>query len=57
MYYEAKFRQRPNFVDFSQLITFSKLVDKLCLSPFDCKRYILPDGIRTLAFRHRLIGH
>ena len=33
------------------------LVDKLCLSPFDCKRYILPDGIRTLAFGHRSIGH
>jgi len=33
------------------------LVDKLCFSPFDCKRYILPDGIHTLAFWHRSIGH
>ena len=33
------------------------LVDKLCLSAFYCKRYILPDGIRTLAFGHRSIGH
>ena len=32
------------------------LVDKLCLSPYDCKRYILPDGIHTLAFGHRSIG-
>jgi len=31
--------------------------DKLCLSPFDSKRYILPDGIRTLAFGHQSIGH
>jgi len=31
------------------------LVDKLCLSPFDCKRYILLDGISTLAFGHQLI--
>jgi len=29
------------------------LVDKLCLSPFNCK----PDGICTLAFGHRSIGH
>jgi len=28
-------------------------VDKLCLSPFDCRHYILPHGIRTLAFGHR----
>jgi len=32
------------------------LVDKLCLSPYDCKHYILPDGIHTLAFGHRSIG-
>jgi len=33
------------------------VVEKLCLSPFDCKRYILSDGIRTLTFGHRSIGY
>ena len=27
-------------------------VEKTCLSPFDTKRYILPDGISTLAYGH-----
>jgi len=27
-------------------------VEKICLSPFDTKRYILPDGILTLAYGH-----
>jgi len=27
-------------------------VEKICLSPFDTKRYILPDGISTLAYGH-----
>jgi len=27
-------------------------IDKVCLSAFDDKRYILPDGIRTLAHGH-----
>ena len=28
-------------------------INKICLSPFDTKRYILPDGISTLAYGHR----
>ena len=28
-------------------------IKKSCLSPFDTKRYILPDGISTLAYGHR----
>jgi len=27
-------------------------ISKVCLSPFDNKRYILPDGISTLAYGH-----
>ena len=27
-------------------------IEKICLSPFDSKRYILPDGISTLAYGH-----
>jgi len=27
-------------------------INKVCLSPFDSKRYILPDGISTLAYGH-----
>ena len=30
--------------------------DKTSLSPLDTKRYVLPDGITTLAFGHRLLG-
>ena len=31
--------------------------NKICLSAFDNKRYILPDGIRTLPFGHYEIGN
>ena len=27
-------------------------IKKVCLSPFDMKRYILPDGISTFAYGH-----
>jgi len=27
-------------------------IEKICLSPFDSKRYFLPDGISTLAYGH-----
>jgi hypothetical protein len=40
---------------------FTAKIDKICLSAFDNKRYILPDGISTLAYGHYrikdLTGH
>jgi len=44
----AKFR---NFKSTSHVVNTLK-INKLCLSAFDDKRYILKDGIQTLAYGH-----
>jgi len=38
-----------------QLYTIS--INKIGLSPFDDKRYILEDGITTLAYGHHKLDH
>lgn len=35
---------------------YGETVNKVALSPLDTKRYILPDGVTTLAFGHKDIG-
>jgi len=32
-------------------------INKSCLSAFDDKRYILDDGVHTLAYGHESIAH
>ena len=44
----AKFR---NFKSTNHVVSTLE-INKLCLSPFDDKRYILKDGIQTLAYGH-----
>ena len=49
-----KSRSTARFKTFKSINHVISTVDinKVCLSPFDCKRYILPDGISTLAYGH-----
>ena len=36
---------------------YGQTMQKAALSPFDSKRYILPDGVHTLPYGHKDITH